>query len=337
MKAPAPSCPATATPLNPIVPPYLQALPQGVYAIDTGFHRDVFDAAYLVVEKGRAAFIDTGTNFAVPRLLGALQALGLGVEAVDWVIPTHVHLDHAGGVGLLMQHLPGAQLLVHPRGARHLIDPAKLWAGATAVYGEAEMQRSYGQLQPVAEARVQHSHDGQVLSLAGRPLKLIDTPGHARHHHCVWDEASRGWFTGDTFGLSYREFDTAQGAWIMPTSTPVQFEPELLQASVQRLLAAEPDCMYLTHFGRIGGTAAEVQRLGRLLLGLLADMVALGRRVQHAPNRHQALKEGQLALFSASLAAHGCKLSVADIETLLGMDLELNAQGMAVWLDRPTP
>ena len=317
------------------LPPYLQPLSHGIFAIDTGFHRDVFDAAYLIVEQGRAAFIDTGTNFAVPRLLGALQALGLAVDAVDWVIPTHVHLDHAGGVGLLMQHLPDARLLVHPRGARHMVDPSKLWAGAMAVYGEAEMNRSYGQLLPVPEARLVNSQDGQLVELAGRPLKLIDTPGHARHHHCIWDEASRGWFTGDTFGLSYREFDTDQGAWIMPTSTPVQFEPELLRASVQRLLAAEPAWMYLTHFGRIGGMKSDVPRLGRLLLGLLDEMVALGRRVQHAPNRHQALMDGQLAIFSASLVSHGSSHSAAEVQRLLAMDLELNAQGMAVWLDRP--
>ena len=313
------------------LPAYLQPLSHGIHAIDTGFHRDVFDAAYLIVEQGRAAFIDTGTNFAVPRLLGALQALGLAVDAVDWVIPTHVHLDHAGGVGLLMQHLPNAELLVHPRGARHMIDPSKLWAGAMAVYGQEEMNRSYGPLHAVPETRVLHSQDGQVITLAGRPLKLIDTPGHARHHHCIWDEASRGWFTGDTFGLSYREFDTAKGAWIVPTSTPVQFEPELLQASVQRLLSAEPAWMYLTHYGRVG----DVPRLGRLLLGLLNEMVVLGRRMQHATSRHQALKDGQLAIFSASLAAHGCTRTPAEVASLLAIDLELNAQGMAVWLDRP--
>ena len=317
------------------LPQFIQPLSHGVYAIDTGFHRDMFDAAYLLVENGRAAFIDTGTNFAVPRLLGALQALGLGVDAVDWVIPTHVHLDHAGGVGLLMQHLPNAKLLVHPRGARHLIDLSKLWAGAMAVYGEEEMKRSYGKLLPVPEARVLNSHDGQVVALAGRQLLLVDTPGHARHHHCIWDEASRGWFTGDTFGLSYREFDTDQGAWIMPTSTPVQFEPELLQLSVQRLLASEPACMYLTHFGRVGAERGDVPRLGALMLTLLQEMVALGRRAQHAPGRHRALIDGQLQIFSASLAAHGCTKTPAEVASLLAMDLELNAQGMAVWLDRP--
>jgi len=172
--------------------------------------------------------------------------------------------------------------------------------------------------------------DGMVLELVGRPLHIAHTPGHARHHHCIWDEATRGWFTGDTFGLSYREFDTAQGPWIVPTSTPVQFEPEVLQASIERLLAAHPQCMYLTHYGRVG----DVPRLGALLLQLLGEMIALGRREHHAADRHAALKRGQLAIFSASLAAHGCTQSAEEIAQLLAIDLELNAQGMAIWLDR---
>jgi glyoxylase-like metal-dependent hydrolase (beta-lactamase superfamily II) len=313
------------------LPDFLQDLGHGVYAVDTGFHRPLFDAAYLVVQQGRAAFIDTGTNHSVPRLLASLQALGLTPQAVDWVIPTHVHLDHAGGVGLLMQQLPQARVLVHPRGARHLVDPSALWAGALAVYGPEEMARSYGELQAVAAERVLVSSDGMTVQLADRPLWLIDTPGHAKHHHCIWDATSRGWFTGDTFGLSYREFDTAQAAWIMPTSTPVQFEPEALRTSVQRLLAQQPACVYVTHYGRVD----DVPRLGHLLLSLLNEMEVLGRAVQGQADRHDALKRGQLEIFSRSLRAHGCTFSDEKIAGLLSIDLELNAQGMAVWLDRP--
>ncbi|MBA4176910.1 MAG: MBL fold metallo-hydrolase [Leptothrix sp. (in: Bacteria)] len=309
---------------------HLQALADGVYAIDTGFQRERFDAAFLLVQEGRAAFIDTGTQHAVPRLLAALRALDLDVGAVDWIIPTHVHLDHAGGVGGLLSHLPHARVMVHPRGARHLLDPARLWASASAVYGDAEMLQSYSHVVPVPAARLDTSHDGLTIELAGRPLRLADTRGHARHHHCVWDERTRGWFTGDTFGLSYREFDTAAGAWIMPTTTPVQFEPEHLQATVLRLLATEPDCMYLTHFGRVG----DVPRLGARLLALLSQMVDLARSLRHAPGRHRALIDGQFEIFSRSLSDHGCALPPAEIRRLLAMDLELNAQGMATWLDR---
>ena len=116
------------------LPTHTTDLGHGIFAIDTGFEREDFDAAYLIVDTGRAAFIDTGHNAAVPRLLEALDAIGLPREAVDWVIPTHVHLDHAGGAGLLMRHLPGARALIHPRGARHLIDPSALVEGARAFF-----------------------------------------------------------------------------------------------------------------------------------------------------------------------------------------------------------
>jgi glyoxylase-like metal-dependent hydrolase (beta-lactamase superfamily II) len=312
------------------LPAFVEPLGYGVHAIDTGFQRPRFDAAYLLVHEGRAAFIDSGPQLALPRLLHALDALGLARDAVDWVIPTHVHLDHAGGAGLLMRELPGARMLVHPRGARHMIDPSALYEGALGVYGQAEMDRSYGTPVGVDPARVDTSSDGMTLLLAGRPLLLLDTPGHARHHHCIWDEASRGWFTGDTFGLSYREFDTAAGPWMLPTSTPVQFEPAVLKRSIQRLLSYEPDCMYLTHFGRVG----SVPRLAALLLEQLDRMVALGEQLRTAPERHQALKRGLLAIYLEGLAAHGCGLSVASITELLLVDVELNAQGMALWLDR---
>jgi glyoxylase-like metal-dependent hydrolase (beta-lactamase superfamily II) len=316
------------------LPPYLEPLSPGLYAIDTGFHRQRFDAAYLIVDQGRAAFVDTGTGFALPRHLAALDALGLARDVVDWVIPTHVHLDHAGGAGALMRALPNARMLVHPRGARHMIDPSALWEGATAVYGPEEMARAYGEVVPVAAERVFGTVDGMKVHVGGRELRLADTPGHARHHHCVWDARTRGWFTGDTFGLSYREFDTAQGAWILPTSTPVQFEPEVLMASIRRLLAEGPRWMYLTHFGRVGDAGDGVARLGALLLGLLEELVALGRRERHHPERHAALVRGQLPIYVKSLRAHGCTLAQEAIAALLTLDLELNAQGMAVWLDR---
>jgi glyoxylase-like metal-dependent hydrolase (beta-lactamase superfamily II) len=314
--------------------PFVQPLPHGIHVIDTGFHRPLFDASFLIVEGGRAAFIDTGTNFAVPRLLAALDDLGLARDAVDFVIPTHVHLDHAGGAGLLMQALPRATMLVHPRGARHMIDPTALYQGALAVYGQAAMDREYGTLVPVPAERVQATDDGMTVQLAGRPLQFIDTPGHARHHHCVWDERSRGWFTGDTFGLSYREFDTAAGAWAMPTSSPVQFEPEALRQSITRLLAREPQRMYLTHYGQVGDQVSDVRRLAAMLFEQLDDMVALGQSLRDTPGRHDALKAGLAAQVRSQLLQH----RVADVDAGLdglALDIELNAQGLAIWLDRP--
>ena len=312
------------------LPEFVEPLDDGLYAIDTGFQRARFDAAYLIVDDGRAAFVDTGTNFAVPRLLAALEAVGLGADAVDWIIPTHVHLDHAGGAGLLMSHLPRARLLAHPRGARHLVDPTALVEGALAVYGQQEMDRSYGRIIGVAADRVSSSEDGQRVHVGMRELELADTPGHARHHHCIWDERTQGWFTGDTFGLSYREFDEDDSPWILPTTTPVQFEPEALRASVARLLARSPRRMYLTHYGAVG----DVTRLGRELLSLVDRMVAVGREAPAGEGRHDWLVAQLSSLYTDDLRRHGCTRPAPDIAALLALDIELNAQGLGIWLDR---
>lgn len=301
-----------------------------IHVIDTAFQRDHFDAAYLLVSNGRGAFIDCGTSHSLPHLLAAVEQAGLGVDAIDWLILTHVHLDHAGGAGALMQRLPNARLLVHPRGAPHMIDPARLVAGATAVYGEAEMVRSYGQIVPVASGRVVVAEDGHRLSLGGRELLCIDTPGHARHHLCVWDAANRSWFTGDTFGLSYRELDSAQGAFIIPTTSPVQFEPEALHASIRRLMAQAPDAMYLTHYGRV----RDAERLAADLHVQIDAMTAIARACDGRADRHRALVAALGELYLERARAHGCRLDDAGVLRVLGMDIELNAQGLECWLDR---
>jgi len=305
---------------------------QGIHTIDTGFQRPRFDAAYLVVEQGRGAFIDCGTSLAVPRMLAALAEAGLAPEAVDWLILTHVHLDHAGGAGTLMQALPNARLVVHPRGAPHMIDPARLLAGATAVYGEAEIARSYGQVLPVPAERVVVADDDHTVSLAGRELLTMDTPGHARHHLCVWDARSASWFTGDTFGLSYRELDGPAGAFILPTSSPVQFEPDAMRASIERLLAYLPRAMYLTHYGRVESPAA----LGHALIEQIDAMVALARSCDGRADRHRCLVAALTELYLERAHAQGVALDDAGVVRVLAMDIELNAQGLASWLDRPS-
>lgn len=301
-----------------------------ITAIDTGFFRPGFDASHLIVENGRAAFVDVGTNYSVPNLLAALAEESIPVDAVDYVILTHVHLDHAGGAGAMMQQLPNARLVVHPRGARHMIDPAKLIAGATAVYGAEEIKRSYGDLMPVDKARVDIAEDGYVVDLAGRELLCLDTPGHARHHISIYDARSRGFFPGDTFGLSYREFDTDNGAFILPTTTPVQFDPDALHASIQRMLGFAPQQMFLTHYSRVG----DVEKLARDLHERIDAMVAIAREHDHHPDRHARIHAALFAYFTAQARAHGCQLDDARINELLSMDLELNTQGLEVWLDR---
>ena len=303
----------------------------GIVTIDTGFQRPHFDAAYLIVENGRAAFIDCGTQHSTPALLDALASHGLGPQDVDWLILTHVHLDHAGGAGALMRQLPNATLAVHPRGAPHMIDPERLVAGATAVYGEEEIARSYGDIEPVPAHRVRELADGDVVELAGRPLLCVHTPGHAKHHLCVWDARSRCWFTGDTFGLSYREFDNADGApFVIPTTSPVQFEPEPLKQSIRTMLAREPQGMYLTHYGRVG----DVRRLADDLRVQVDEMVRLARQAQERPDRHEWLVEQLTHLYVGRARAHGAPLGAEQVRELLAIDIELNAQGLEIWASR---
>jgi glyoxylase-like metal-dependent hydrolase (beta-lactamase superfamily II) len=302
----------------------------GIHTIDTGFVRPQFDAAYLLVENGRGAFIDCGTHFAVPRMLAALDDAGITAADVDWLILTHVHLDHAGGAGELVDQLPNARLVVHPRGARHMIDPSALWAGASAVYGESVMQETYGRLRPVPPERVIEAPDGHSVDLAGRQLRCIETPGHARHHLTVHDPRANVCFTGDVFGLSYRDFDTAKGPFILPTTSPVQFDPEALHASIERLVALEPAAMYLTHYGR-------VEHVGKLATDLhvqIDAMVGLARADHGKPDRHAVLVESLTDFYAARAQDHGWSGGRDMLRDLLGMDIELNAQGLEVWLDR---
>jgi glyoxylase-like metal-dependent hydrolase (beta-lactamase superfamily II) len=302
----------------------------GISAIDTGFFRPQFDASHLIVERGRAAFVDVGTNYSVPRLLAELESKKISVDAVDYVILTHVHLDHAGGAGALMRQLPNARLVVHPRGVRHVIDPSQLVAGATAVYGAEEIQRSYGELVPVPAERIDTANDGHIVNLAGRDLLCIDTPGHARHHICIYDARSRAFFTGDTFGLSYREFDTDRGAFILPTSTPVQFEPDALRASIERMLSYAPEQMFLTHYSRV----TDVEKLAQDLFVQIDAMVAIAYTHAADTDRHILIADALANLYVTRARAHGCAFDAAHVRELLAMDIELNTQGLEVWLDR---
>jgi glyoxylase-like metal-dependent hydrolase (beta-lactamase superfamily II) len=301
-------------------------LDHGISVVDTDFVRPRFDASFLIVENGRAAFVETGPNSAVPHLLAALEAHGLERDAVDYVIPTHVHLDHAGGAGLLMQHLPRAKLVIHPRGARHMVDPSLLMEGVRAVYGAEVAARDYGELVPVPTERVITTTDGMVIELSGRPLLFADTPGHARHHHCIWDEASRGWFTGDTFGIVYPEL----APYIVPATAPVQFDHEALRESVARLLAKRPECMYLTHFGAVRDAA----QLAGQYLSQVDAMADAARALANEPGRHDKLKRAFADIYIAELRRSGSTESEKFLRDILAMDIELNAQGLGTWLDR---
>ena len=303
----------------------------GIMAVDSGCGgRPQFDAVHFIIENGSAAIIDTAMNSGVPLLLEALAAQNVRAEQVEYVMLTHIHLDHAGAAGTLMKLLPQAKLVVHPRGARHMIEPARLLAGTVAVYGAEAVQRIYGDILPVPAARIIEAQHGQTLDLNGRKLLLLDTPGHARHHICIRDERTGHIFTGDTFGLSYREFDRDGRCFAFPTTTPVQFDPAALHQSIDMLMKYSPQAIYVTHYGQV----RDIPRLGADLHRLIDVLVALALSLRDAgATRHAQIKCAIQKIVGEEAALNNWGLQGADALRLLDMDIELNAQGLGVWLD----
>ena len=307
--------------------PRLTRFADGITAVDTEYVRPQMDASHVITCGTRAAIVDTGPNTAVPLILAALSELGIERDAVEFLFLTHVHLDHAGGAGALMRELPRATAVVHPRGAPHMIDPSKLIAGTRAVYGDELYSQLYGEILPIERERLSIAQDGQRFELQGRVFELVHTPGHAMHHQAIVDHGATGIFTGDTFGLSYREFDTARGPWIMPTTTPTQFDPAQLKASIVRLMQFRPRRLYLTHYSEVGQCARlandmydavdEFVRIARASAGDVARM-----RFELRAWAHQRLRE------------HGVTMTTEAIDAILGKDFELNAAGLAAWLKR---
>jgi glyoxylase-like metal-dependent hydrolase (beta-lactamase superfamily II) len=302
----------------------------GVTLVDTGYVGPGIAASYVVKGGASAAVIETGTAHSVPRVLAGLAAAGVAPERVSHVVVTHVHLDHAAGAGALLERLPAARLVVHPRGARHMVDPSKLLAGAADVYGGMDaIRKLYGDVRPAPAERVMEAPEGTTVDLGGRVLRMLDTPGHAKHHYVVHDPATRGFFTGDTFGISYREFDDAAGPFMYPTTTPVQFDPPALRASVERMLAERPERMYLTHFGMIEGRIPEA---ARDLLAAVDGHVAVAEGAPAGPGRQAAIREGLAGQLLDLLARRGWTGTREEALRAFAVDLDLNSQGLEVWL-----
>jgi len=310
------------------VMPRLTTFADGITAVDTEYVRPQMDASHIVVAGDSAAIVDTGPNTAVPLILAALEKLQIAPDAVELLFLTHVHLDHAGGAGALMRALPRAICVVHPRGAAHMIDPKKLIQGTRAVYGDELFSKLYGEILPIDRERISIAQDGQRFEIHNRLFEIVHTPGHALHHQAIVDHATTSIFTGDTFGISYREFDTAKGAWIMPTTTPTQFDPGQLKASIVRLMQFRPRRLYLTHYSEV----TDCARLANDMVDAIDEFVRIARA--GGPDGMANIRLDLRRFAHESLREHGCTLTEAKIDAILGKDFELNAAGLVAWLNR---
>lgn len=312
------------------VEPTLTRHPHGITTVDALYVRPGLAAIHVIERDGRAAIVDTGANASVPGLYWALEQLGIARSAVDVIFLTHVHLDHAGAAGLLAQGLPNARVSVHPRGVQHLVDPSRLAAATAAVYGAAAFEQLYGTLLPIAPERIVASCDLDRLQLGKSEFSVLHTPGHALHHQALFDPAASLFFSGDTFGMAYAALAGPSGPFIVPTTTPTQFDPEQLVASVQRLLGLGAEAAFLTHYGRVTGLAA----LGAALEEQIGQLVEIARRHQASADRFDAIRADVRALWIQRLRAHGVEPSEALVDDWLSADAYLNTQGLIAWLER---
>ncbi len=302
-----------------------------IYTVDAAYQRDNAAAIHVIRSGDQLAIVDTGTNHSIANCTAAIETLGLGWRNVRYIILTHVHLDHAGGAGEMMKLAAAAECVVHPRGARHMVDPEKLIAGSNAVYGEELVQQLYGEVAPIDESRIVIPADGEVISLNARPLLFIDTPGHAYHHQCIWDAQSKSMFTGDTLGVCYTALRDTSAAFLLPTTSPVQFDPVALHASIERVMAFNPENLYLTHYG-------AVQPNREMILSLHAQIDAMIEMTQVAAEQSGlgADFESQLSAKILEYLLERCRAAVPtvsddDMQKWLPFDAELNAQGLAFW------
>lgn len=307
-----------------------------IFTIDALYLQPQLAAIHLVREQNRIALIDTGTQYSVPQVETALEKMGLNFSHVELIVLTHIHLDHAGGASSLMQLCENAELVVHPKGARHMAEPEKLVAGATAVYGETEFKKLYGNIMPIDAARIVSPADGEEISLGNRAFRFLDSPGHANHHHCILDIDSNSVFTGDTLGIAYQALRDPDHAFVMPTTTPVQFNPEALHHSIDRVMSLQPEYLYYTHYSALKPSLQNIAGLHEQIddYVLLTQQAAEQIGEITADNSDQFEKTISALLFDYLLRRAKNELSSIDEDTIknwIKLDAQLNSQGLAFW------
>ena len=299
-----------------------------IYTIDALYVEPGIASIHLIRSGDEIAIVDTGTQHSFKQVKGALKSLNLNFSDVRYIILTHIHLDHAGGASVLMDACKSATLVVHPLGSRHMVNPEKLIAGSVAVYGEQRYKALYGEITAIEEHRILSPKENETISLGNRILRFIDSPGHARHHHCIIDEQTQSIFTGDTLGLSYQALRNEKHAVLITTTTPIQFDPIALHQSIDKIMALKPETLYLTHYSGINPSAQNIAGLHEQI----DDLVAL---TEQTANRQEDFTEDlQNKVFDYLCRRAANELPTADSNTLaqwLKFDAILNAQGLAYW------
>ncbi len=294
--------------------------------VDTHMHGHAAITAAYLLRGELTALVETGPKSSAARVLAALESLG--VDRLDWIVVTHIHLDHAGAAGTLARRFPGATVAVHPLGARHLIDPSRLWSSARRIYGEA-MEALWGGVDPVPEERVRGLEDGEKIDLGGRSLQAVESPGHARHHHAYLDDLTGIVFTGDALGVRLRDVGR-----IRPATPPPELDVEKAVSSIARIGQLRPAALWFTHFGRANDGPS-----GKSVEDVCDEAIAALRQwekwVRWARGRTRDIDEVTALVRRQARAALERDLDDAQLERLdRTTSYRLNVAGYMRYLDR---
>jgi len=215
---------------------------ENIYHIDNQLYSAPKGGSVYLISENKKALIDTGPSTSVPAVLEGIRQVGIEPEDIDYLVATHIHLDHAGGAGSLLKSMPWAQVLVHPRGARHLVNPERLINSMIEVEGQEGFIRN-GEMVPINEKKVKSVSDGDILELGEKQmLTFIDSPGHATHHLCIHESRNNGIFTGDAAGILINEI-------VLPVTPPPSFDPEISIETVNKLIKIKASRLYFAHYG----------------------------------------------------------------------------------------
>ncbi len=229
----------------------VKSLGYGVYQVELVPVDELFNSTgYIILGKEKNVIVETGASRSNSAIREALDDLNVPLSEIHAIVATHIHLDHSGGAGLLMEQCPNAVMYVHTKGMTHLVDPEVLIAGSKEVYGDM-FDHYFNPVVPIPENRVCGMLDGDQLDIGGgRTLTFVDSPGHALHHLVVNDIESQGIFSGDAAGIFYKALENEFGVKVtLPSTTPTQFDPAAMRDTLDKLLSLKPKRIYFTHFG----------------------------------------------------------------------------------------
>jgi len=300
----------------------------GIRVIDVQFLDSGVTSVYSITDSGENAVVDSGHPDGVFNILKSLEKEKVDLASVKYLLITHVHLDHCGGAGDLVNFLPNAKVICHEKSFSHLTNPERLVKGASVIYGKSRLWKMYGEIKGIDPGRIQIVRDEEELPLGASKIKILYTKGHANHHISLWDPKTRTAFTGDTFGLAYPALQRGSAPFIYPASTPIDFNVSEMVKSMDRIMKLDPARLALAHFGFFNDVQIAYKQM-RHALKIIEDIVLHAITLVKKEEIEDYCLTSWKSFIENELIVRGYDFNKTDAG-IYKMDMELNAKGIAV-------